>query len=148
MVQTNPGLTVRGAKDITNRTTRSRLRSPGRLVENSDHLALQRLTNHTRLRISGYHFPPGTTRWNKIKHRKFSHISRNWLGKHLISHEVIVNLIAGTTTGTGLKIEAELDTNTNRNVAAFLCSDLASGVTGENDYVDARYNITGFDSLS
>ena len=74
-------------------------------------VALQRLTDQTGLRISVCHFPPGTSKWNKIEHRMFSYISLNWRGKPLISHEVIVNLIAGTTTRTGLKIQAELDTN-------------------------------------
>ena len=74
-------------------------------------VALQRLADQTGLRIAVCHFPPGTSKWNKIEHRMFSHISLNWRGKPLISHEVIVNLIAGTTTRTGLKIEAELDTN-------------------------------------
>jgi len=74
-------------------------------------LALQRFADQTGLRISVCHFPPGTSKWNKIEHRMFSHISMNWRGKPLISHEVIVNLIAATTTRTGLKIEAELDPN-------------------------------------
>ena len=74
-------------------------------------VALQRLADQTGLRISVCHFPPGTSKWNKIEHRMFSYISLNWRGKPLISHEVIVNLIAGTTTKTGLKIQAELDTN-------------------------------------
>ncbi len=74
-------------------------------------VALQRLADQTGLRISVCHFPPGTSKWNKIEHQMFSYISMNWRGKPLISHEVIVNLIAGTTTRTGLKIEAELDTN-------------------------------------
>ena len=58
------------------------------------------------------HFPPGTSKWNKIEHRLFSFISQNWRGKPLISHEVIVNLIAATTTATGLRVRAELDTAT------------------------------------
>ena len=74
-------------------------------------VALQRLADQTGLRISVCHFPPGTSKWNKIEHRMFSYISLNWRGKPLISHEVIVNLIAGTTTRTGLKIQAELDIN-------------------------------------
>ena len=74
-------------------------------------VALQRLADETGLRITVCHFPPGTSKWNKIEHRMFSYISLNWRGKPLISHEVIVNLIAGTTTRTGLKIQAELDTN-------------------------------------
>jgi hypothetical protein len=55
------------------------------------------------------HFPPGTSKWNKIEHRLFSFISQNWRGKPLISHEVIVNLIASTTTETGLTVRAKLD---------------------------------------
>ena len=74
-------------------------------------VALQRLANATGLRITVCHFPPGTSKWNKIEHRMFSHISMNWRGKPLVSHEVIVNLIASTTTQTGLKIEVEMDHN-------------------------------------
>ena len=55
---------------------------------------------------------PGTSKWNKIEHRMFSHISENWCGRVLISHEVIVNLIANTTTTTGVRIEARLDSAT------------------------------------
>ena len=75
-------------------------------------VALQQLANETGLSIWTCHFPPGTSKWNKIEHRMFSHISMNWRGKPLVSHEVIVNLITGTSTRKGLKIEAELDTNT------------------------------------
>lgn len=73
-------------------------------------VALQSLANNTGLNITVCHFPPGTSKWNKIEHRMFSHISMNWRGKPLISHEVIVNLIANTTTTQGLRIQAELDT--------------------------------------
>ena len=75
----------------------------GRLAE----LALE-----TGLRITVCHSPPGTSKWNAIEHRLFSHISMNWRGKPLTSHEVIVNTIAATTTGSGLRVHAELDTNT------------------------------------
>ena len=57
--------------------------------------------------IAVCHFPPGTSKWNKIEHRLFSFISKNWRGKPLISHEVIVNLIAATTTVAGLKVRAQ-----------------------------------------
>ncbi|MFZ2956174.1 MAG: ISAzo13 family transposase [Candidatus Ozemobacteraceae bacterium] len=72
---------------------------------------LQRLANETGLCIRVSHFPPGTSKWNKIEHRLFSHISMNWRGKPLVSHEVIVNLIAATTTKKGLRVHAELDQN-------------------------------------
>ena len=74
-------------------------------------VALQKFANESGLHISVCHFPPGTSKWNKIEHRMFSHISMNWRGKSLISHEVIVNLIGNTTTQSGLTISAELDTN-------------------------------------
>jgi transposase len=70
---------------------------------------LQKLADETGLEISVCHLPPGTSKWNKIEHRLFSYISQNWRGKPLVSHQVIVNLIAATTTRTGLKVRAELD---------------------------------------
>jgi len=70
---------------------------------------LQQLANELGLRIQVCHFPPGASKWNKIEHRMFSHITQNWRGRPLISHEVIIRLIANTTTRTGLKIRAELD---------------------------------------
>jgi transposase len=73
---------------------------------------LQRLADETGLEISLAHFPPGTSKWNKIEHRLFSFITQNWRGKPLISHEVIVNLIAATTTRTGLRVQSALDSNT------------------------------------
>ncbi len=74
-------------------------------------LELQQLADELGIPIRVSHFPPGTSKWNKIEHRLFSHISMNWRGKPLITHEVIVNLIAATTTRKGLKVRAELDTN-------------------------------------
>ena len=72
-------------------------------------LELQRLADETRLVIAVSHFPPGTSKWNKIEHRLFSFISKNWRGKPLTSLKVIVNLIAGTTTKKGLKVRAAID---------------------------------------
>jgi len=72
---------------------------------------LQKLADETGLEISVCHFPPGTSKWNKIEHRLFSYISINWRGKPLTSYEVIVNLIAGTTTRKGLKVKCMLDEN-------------------------------------
>jgi hypothetical protein len=72
---------------------------------------LQELANKTGMEISVCHFPPGTSKWNKIEHRMFSFITQNWRGKPLISHEVIVNLISSTTTNAGLRISCELNTN-------------------------------------
>ena len=72
---------------------------------------LQQLADETGLEISVCHFPPGTSKWNKIEHRLFSFISQNWRGKPLISHQVIIDLIAATTTKTGLIVKSKIDTN-------------------------------------
>jgi hypothetical protein len=73
---------------------------------------LAALAAETGLDIMVCHMPPGTSKWNKIEHRLFSHISMNWRGRPLTSHDVIVNSIAATTTRTGLKVHAELDPGT------------------------------------
>jgi transposase len=73
-------------------------------------VALQDLATALGIPIQVCHFPPGTSKWNKIEHRMFSYITQNWRGRPLISHEVILNLIAATTTQRGLTIQAELDT--------------------------------------
>ena len=70
---------------------------------------LAALAADTGLTITVCHLPPGTSKWNKIEHRLFSHISMNWRGRPLTSHEVIVETIAATTTSTGLTVHAELD---------------------------------------
>ena len=72
-------------------------------------LELQTLADETGLAIAVSHFPPGTSKWNKIEHRLFSFISKNWRGQPLTSLQVIVSLIAGTTTQKGLKVHAEID---------------------------------------
>ena len=70
---------------------------------------LQRFADETGLTVTVCHLPPGTSKWNKIEHRLFSHISMNWRGRPLTSHEVVVELIAATTTRKGLRVRAELD---------------------------------------
>lgn len=72
---------------------------------------LQRLANETGLHICVCHYPPGTSKWNKIEHRLFSRITKNWRGRPLIDYETVVNLIGSTTTKTGLRVEAHLDVN-------------------------------------
>jgi transposase len=71
---------------------------------------LQRLADEAGLEVTVCHFPPGTSKWNKIEHRLFSHITMNWRGRPLISHQVVVELISATMTATGLEVEAHLDT--------------------------------------
>src|ERR1700726_3185919 len=70
---------------------------------------LQGLSNETGLEIEGCHFPPGTSKWNKIEHRLFCHVTRNWRGQPLETYEIVVNLIGSTTTEAGLRVHAELD---------------------------------------
>jgi transposase len=70
---------------------------------------LQRFADDSGLQISVCHFPPGTSKWNKIEHRLWSFIAKNWRGRPLVSHEVIINSIAATTTDTGLEVYAQLD---------------------------------------
>jgi hypothetical protein len=72
---------------------------------------LAALAVETGLEITCCHFPPGTSKWNKVEHRLFSHITMNWRGRPLTSHEVIVQTIAATSTRTGLRVHAELDTS-------------------------------------
>ena len=74
-------------------------------------VALQALADELGLRLSICHFPPGTSKWNKIEHRMFCHITQNWRGRPLTSYATIVELIGSTTTTTGLQIRAELDEN-------------------------------------
>ncbi len=73
--------------------------------------SLQRLADELDLKLLVCHFPPGTSKWNKIEHRLFSFITQNWRGKPLVSHQAIVNLIANTTTRSGLVVKAAIDTN-------------------------------------
>ena len=89
-------------------------------------VALQALSRRLGLPIHVCHFPPGTSKWNKIEHRMFSHITQNWRGRPLVSHEVIVNLIANTTTRAGLKIRAELDRGTYPTGIKISDAELAS----------------------
>ena len=74
-------------------------------------LHLQALSDETGMSITVCHYPPGTSKWNKIEHRLFSFISLNWKGKPLVNYETVVNLIGGTRTSGGLKVKAVLDTN-------------------------------------
>lgn len=74
-------------------------------------LHLQALSDETGMAITVCHYPPGTSKWNRIEHRLFSFISLNWKGKPLVNFETVVNLIGGTRTRTGLKVKAVLDTN-------------------------------------
>lgn len=89
-------------------------------------LELARLAEEIGLKITVCHLPPGTSKWNKIEHRLFSYITMNWRGRPLVSHEVVVECIAATTTSTGLKVEAVLDTGEYPKGTVVLDEELAS----------------------
>jgi transposase len=89
-------------------------------------LELQRLADELGVTIAVCHLPPGTSKWNRIEHRLFSFITQNWRGKPLISHQVIVQLIAATKTKAGLKVHAEIDYNTYPSGIAVKNAELAA----------------------
>jgi transposase len=89
-------------------------------------LELQRLADELGMEISVCHFPPGTSKWNKIEHRLFSFISMNWRGKPLLTYRVIVNLIAATTTIRGLRVKAAIDPKAYPPGVKIAASDLAT----------------------
>jgi Rhodopirellula transposase DDE domain len=104
-------------------------------------VALQGLANDLGLRISVCHFPPGTSKWNKIEHRMFCYITKNWRGKPLRSRAVVVNLIGNTTTKTGLRVRAELDTNAYLTGIKVSDEELA-GLRLEKDSFHGEWNYT------
>ena len=69
---------------------------------------LQQFADDSGLTVTVCHLPPGTSKWNTIEHRLFAHISMNWRGRPLVSHEVIVELIGATTTGSGVRVQARI----------------------------------------
>ena len=105
-------------------------------------MELQRLANELGLAISVCHFPPGTSKWNKIEHRMFCHITENWRGRPLVSREAVVNLIGNTTTKGGLEIQAELDEGsypTGREVT----EDQMAKIVIERDKFHEEWNLYG-----
>jgi hypothetical protein len=104
-------------------------------------VALQQLADTIGLRIAVCHFPPGTSKWNKIEHRMFCHITKNWRGKPLLSRAVVVNLIGNTKTKAGLHIEAELDSNAYETGVEVTDEELAA-VRMEKDQFHGEWNYT------
>jgi len=103
---------------------------------------LQQLADETRLAITVCHFPPGTSKWNKIEHRLFSFISMNWRGKPLISRQAIVSLIAATTTRTGLTVHARLDERSYPKGIKVTEAQLATvNLTGDPFHPEWNYTI-------
>jgi transposase len=104
-------------------------------------VALQDLADATGLKISVCHFPPGTSKWNRIEHRMFCHISQNWRGKPLVSRSAIVELIGNTRTRAGLRIQAALDTNRYPEGTAVSDEQLAA-VSIRKDKFHGDWNYT------
>ncbi len=110
---------------------------------------LQRLADETGLQIVVCHFPPGTSKWNKIEHRMFSFVSLNWRGKPLESLEVIINLISATTTTTGLKVYARLDDRVYEKGVEVTDEQLAGvNITRDAFHGEWNYAITPSDAKS
>jgi Rhodopirellula transposase DDE domain len=106
-------------------------------------LHLQELSDETGLAITVCHYPPGTSKWNKIEHRLFSFISLNWKGKPLINFETVVNLIGGTRTKAGLKVKAILDTNQYETGIELSRKDMDQlHVTRHKTHPDWNYTIS------
>ena len=103
---------------------------------------LQALADATGLAISVCHFPPGTSKWNKIEHRLFSFISKNWRGRPLVSYEVIINSIAATTTRTGLEVYARLDQTAYPKVDVTDTELAAVNITHDQFHPEWNYTIT------
>ena len=107
---------------------------------------LQRLANDTGLEIQACHFPPGTSKWNKVEHRLFSFISVNWRGRPLTSYQIIIDLISQTTTSTGLKVYARLDPTVYPKKIKVTKQQIAAvNITGHEWHPEWNYRISPTD---
>jgi hypothetical protein len=104
---------------------------------------LGKLADLIGLPVTVCHFPPDTSKWNRIEHRLFSHISMNWRGKPLISHQVIISLIAATTTRSGLKVHARIDDREYHKGIKVSDAELAAvNLTGHQFHPEWNYTIS------
>ena len=102
---------------------------------------LQDLADQTGLTISVCHFPPGTSKWNRIEHRLFCHITQNWRSHPLTSRLAVIELIAATTTTTGLTVQCKLDTNTYQKGIKVTAAEMAA-LNIERDAFHPEWNYT------
>ena len=110
-------------------------------------LELQKLADQTGLSISVCHFPPGTSKWNKIEHRLWSLVAKNWRGRPLVSHEVIINSIAATTSESGLEVYAQLDHRDYPKGIEVSDTELAAvNLGGDAFHPEWNYTITPSDN--
>jgi len=104
---------------------------------------LQRFADETGLRVTVCHYPPGTSKWNKIEHRMFSYISMNWRGKPLTSYETVINLIGSTRTKTGLRVKARLDPRNYETGLKITDEQMAAiNITSHKIYPKWNYTIS------
>ena len=104
---------------------------------------LQALSDELGVAVTVCHLPPGTSKWNRIEHRLFAFITQNWRGKPLISHQVIVQLIANTTTDTGLTVACRLDAGTYEKGIRVSDAEMASlSIQPANFHGEWNYTIT------
>ena len=103
---------------------------------------LQKLADETGLVLHVHHYPPGTSKWNKIEHRLFCHITQNWRGRPLTDRLAVVELIGATTTKAGLKVECALDTRTYQKGIKVSDAEMATlDITGEQFHPEWNYTI-------
>jgi hypothetical protein len=104
---------------------------------------LQKLADETGLNLQVCHYPPGTSKWNKIEHKLFCHITQTWRGQPLISRQTVVELIASTTTKAGLKVRCELDTGTYPKGIQVSKEEMASlNITGDTFHPEWNYTVS------
>jgi hypothetical protein len=105
-------------------------------------LELQKFADQTNLTLHVHHYPPGTSKWNKIEHRLFCHITQNWRGRPLTSRVAVVELIGATTTKKGLKIECALDERTyQKGIKVTVAAMKAIDITGDAFHPEWNYTI-------
>ena len=103
---------------------------------------LQKLADETGLALRVHHYPPGTSKWNKIEHRLFCHITQNWRGRPLTDRIAVVELIGATTTKTGLKVESALDTRTyQKGIKVSKAEMKRLDITGDQFHPEWNYTI-------
>jgi hypothetical protein len=103
---------------------------------------LQKLADQTGLVIRVHHYPPGTSKWNKIEHRLFCHITQNWRGRPLANRLAVVELIGATTTKTGLKVESALDTRSYQKGIRVSNAEMNGlDITGDQFHPEWNYTI-------
>ena len=104
---------------------------------------LPRFANESGLAITVAHLPPGTSKWNRIEHRLFAYITKNWRGKPLVSHQVIVQLIGATTTETELKVRCEIDANFYPKGIKITAAEMATlNITRDPFHGEGNYTIS------